>query len=99
MKRFWKQVSLHEEPSHFEIKLDKRSLRTPEGTLLTVPRENRLLATLIVHEWNEQSKIIKSHALPMTSLAARSIDGFGDADTRREAIEGFLKYAETDTIW
>ncbi|CAO1626149.1 unnamed protein product [Sympodiomycopsis kandeliae] len=98
MRRFWKTVSLHSEDSHFEVKLDNRSLRTPEGTLLKVPKENRLLATLIVHEWNEQSRVIKSHALPMTSLAARSIDGFGDIDTRTKSIEEFLKYAETDTV-
>lgn len=66
MKRFWKVVSLHSEPSsHHEVRLDNRSLRTPEGQLLKVPWSNRLLATLVVHEWNEQSKVIKSHALPM----------------------------------
>lgn len=69
MRRFWKSVSLHSEAEHFEVKLDNRSLRTPDGTLLKVPKENRLLATLIVHEWNEQSKVIKSHALPMVSAA------------------------------
>lgn len=68
MKRFWKTVSLHTEPTHYEVKLDKRSLRTPNGTLLAIPKENRLLASLIVHEWNEQSKLIKSHALPMVSV-------------------------------
>lgn len=68
MKRFWKTVSLHTQPTHYEVKLDKRSLRTPNGTLLAIPKENRLLASLIVHEWNEQSRLIKSHALPMVSV-------------------------------
>lgn len=69
MRRFWKDVSLHteHEQGHHEVKLDKRSLRTPEGQLLKVPGENKLLASLIVHEWNEQNKVIKSHALPMVS--------------------------------
>lgn len=70
MRRFWKDVSLHteHEQGHHEVKLDKRSLRTPEGQLLKVPGENQLLASLIVHEWNEQNKVIKSHALPMVSI-------------------------------
>lgn len=72
MRRFWKSVQLHTEPSsHYEVRLDGRSLRTPGGSLLKVPAENSLLATLVTHEWNEQSKVIKSHALPMVGSLNR----------------------------
>lgn len=112
MKRFWKSVSLRSLPTHHEVQLDGRSLRTPDGALLAIPVEHELLARLIVHEWNEQTRVIKSHALPLTSLAARAIDGFGGRtgaqgevqdpegeEKRRAAVEDMLRYAQTDTIW
>ncbi|CAO1630981.1 unnamed protein product [Parajaminaea phylloscopi] len=100
MKRFWKSVALHTDPksSHHEVQLDGRPLRTPEGSPLRIPADSRLAASLVAHEWNEQNKIIKSHALPMTSLVARSIDGFVTPEQRAELIEGVLKYAHTDTL-
>lgn len=100
LKRFWKSVNLvSKAPTHHEIHLDTRALRTPSGQPLHVPFENELLARLIVQEWNEQSKIIKSHALPLTGLIARAIDGFAETDQRDKSIEEMLKYAETDTTW
>jgi ATP synthase F1 complex assembly factor 2 len=100
MRRFWKSVSLRSTPTHYEVQLDKaRSLRTPSGSLLAVPLKHPLLARLIVHEWDSQQRLIKSHALPLTSLVARAIDGFAEEGERREAVEEMLKYAQTDTIW
>lgn len=105
LRRFWKKVNIAYHPNstspypHLRIQLDGRSLKTPSGTLLAIPADRPLLASLIAREWAEQEKILKMHSLPMTSLAARAIDGLGDADTREKVCDELIKYLETETIW
>lgn len=47
------------------MQLDRRNLRTPAGKKLVIPKERRLLAALIAHEWDIQEEVLKQHALPM----------------------------------
>jgi ATP synthase F1 complex assembly factor 2 len=47
------------------VTLDHRNLRTPGGTKLVVPKGQRLLATLIANEWENQDTVLKQHALPL----------------------------------
>lgn len=104
MKRFWKDVFLaYEEASmsndeHFQIQLDKRSVRTPGGAVLRVPGDRPLLACLIAQEWDEQSQVVKPHSLPLTSLVARAIDGLSQDATREEAESLLLRYFDTDAV-
>jgi len=42
--------------------------------------------------------VLKSHALPMTSLAARAIDAMNDVATRKDVRTALLKYLDTDAI-
>lgn len=74
-------------------------MRTPGGTKLIVPKDQRLLALLIANEWENQDKVLKQHALPLTSLASRAIDGMGDETIRAGVIEALMSYLDTDTIW
>ncbi|KAH7340493.1 hypothetical protein B0J17DRAFT_651565 [Rhizoctonia solani] len=100
LKRFWKKVDVAENSGSgiLTVTLDKRALRTPEGAKLEVPNSHRLLATMIAIEWENQEKLIKPHALPMTSIASRAIDGLQDEGARRDLVAGLIKYFDTDTI-
>ncbi|CCM07223.1 uncharacterized protein FIBRA_09568 [Fibroporia radiculosa] len=98
LKRFWKTVGIDAREDGFVVTLDKRPLRTPSGKHLILPRNKRLVATLIASEWENQETLLKPHTLPMTSIASRAIDAFSDEDTRREVRAQLLKYFETDTI-
>ncbi|PCH38452.1 ATP12-domain-containing protein [Wolfiporia cocos MD-104 SS10] len=98
LKRFWKTVGIEEREDAFAVTLDKRPLRTPGGKPLLLPRNKRLVATLIASEWENQESLLKPHTLPMTSLVSRAIDAFVDEQTRSEVRAQLLKYLETDTI-
>jgi len=104
MKRFWKKVELEDSPSQLGgdaqlvVKLDNRPLKTPGGNPLFLPTTKRLAASLIAQEWDSQDKLIKPHALPMTSLVSRAIDGLREGEQRTEVQKALLKYLDTDTI-
>lgn len=100
--RFWKTVTLQPPTSAtdgFQILLDSRAIRTPSGQAIVIPKERELLATCIAQEWSEQDQVLKPHTLPLTSLAARALEGCKDK-AEREGIEGdLLRYLENETIW
>ena len=56
----------------FAVTLDNRPLKTPSGNKLHLPQNKRILATLVATEWENQDKILKTHALPMVSVLAMS---------------------------
>ncbi|PWN53811.1 ATP12-domain-containing protein [Violaceomyces palustris] len=103
LKRFWKKVSVKFNPPsaevqpHYTVLLDNRPLKTPGGSILRVPHDRPLLASLISHEWNE-AKVLKPHTLPFTSLTARAIDGLTLEEDRKKVCSDLLKYFQTDTI-
>ncbi|KAI0306803.1 ATP12-domain-containing protein [Multifurca ochricompacta] len=98
LKRFWKTVDLEEREGSLSITLDSRPLKTPGGKPLLLPCSKRLSATLIVTEWENQHSVLKSYALPMTSLAARVIDSMNEAGTRADVRKALLNYLDTDTV-
>ncbi|KAI9637076.1 uncharacterized protein MKK02DRAFT_24762 [Dioszegia hungarica] len=98
LRRFWKTVHIKEEEDGLLITLDHRNLKTPSGTKLVLPKDRRLLALLIANEWENQDEILKQHALPLTSLASRAIDGMQDPKIRPGVIDALMDYLETDTI-
>jgi ATP synthase F1 complex assembly factor 2 len=103
-KRFWKNVDVayveesNGKPAHLVIRLDGRSLKTPSGVLLAVPTNRPLLASLIAREWAEQDKVLHQHSLPMTSIAARAIDGMETEARRLEIVDALVEYMHTETI-
>ncbi|ODN99551.1 ATP synthase mitochondrial F1 complex assembly factor 2 [Cryptococcus wingfieldii CBS 7118] len=99
LRRFWKSSNITSLPSgSYQITLDHRALKTPSGSKLEIPKERRLLAAMISGEWENQDEVLKQHALPVTSLASRAIDGLSDPFTRPLVIDALLKYLQTDTI-
>lgn len=100
--RFWKTVTLQPPTSSvdgFQILLDGRSIRTPNGQPIVIPRERELLASCIAQEWSEQGKVLKPHTLPLTSLAARALEGCKDEAERKGIEADLLRYLENETIW
>lgn len=49
------------------MKLDQRTLKTPSGNPLLVPKNKGVLATCVAHEWDNQEQILKPHNLPVVS--------------------------------
>lgn len=80
------------------VLLDGRPMRTPGGSRLLVPEDRETVAALIAHEWEVAEKLLRTHALPMTSLMARAIDGTSAESARMELIASLLRYCDTDAI-
>lgn len=101
-RRFWKKVDIAysegKPANHLLIRLDGRSLKTPSGAVLAIPTDRSLLATLIAKEWSEQESILHTHSLPLTSLAARAIDGLDSPSQRKGVVEALVEYLHTETI-
>jgi len=74
VKRFWKNVAVDRRPDGVAVKLDQRTLRTPSGKPLLLPKSKAMLATLIAHEWDVQERTMKHHALPMVRSARAACD-------------------------
>ncbi|GAA5989335.1 hypothetical protein JCM10908_001264 [Rhodotorula pacifica] len=100
MKRFWKTVGVESRPEgQIAVLLDKRTLKTPGGVPLTIPKERLPVALCIADEWENQTAVLKPHTLPMTSIAARALDGLKDANMRKDVVAYLLRYLDTDTVW
>lgn len=80
------------------VHLDQRKLRTPAGNVINLPNSKAALALLIAHEWQSQEKLIKPHALPITSLAARALDSFKSEAEMKNTCNDLIRYFETDAV-
>ncbi|KAK6464780.1 hypothetical protein DFJ63DRAFT_312070 [Scheffersomyces coipomensis] len=77
LTKFWEKVHVkYDDKLHqYDVQLDGKTLKTPLGFPLSLPESKRHLANLIAHEWaNLPDLKVKTHSLPLTSIAARSID-------------------------
>ncbi|GAA6057457.1 hypothetical protein JCM3770_000771 [Rhodotorula araucariae] len=98
MRRFWKSVGLEARDDHYAVLLDQRTLKTPGGTQLLVPKERMPVALCIADEWENQTTVLKPHTLPMTSIAARALDGLKTDEMRKDVVAYLLRYLDTDTV-
>ncbi|BGP37848.1 ATP synthase mitochondrial F1 complex assembly factor 2 [Rhodotorula kratochvilovae] len=98
MRRFWKSVGLEAREDNYAVLLDKRTLKTPGGAQLLVPKERLPVALCIADEWENQTTVLKPHTLPMTSIAARALDGLQTEEMRKEVVAYLLRYLDTDTV-
>jgi ATP synthase F1 complex assembly factor 2 len=105
-KRFWTDVSVKETQDGLQVFLDSRPVRTPSKEILTVPRSKPQLATAIALEWDllvSAQQALKTHYIPMTSLAARALDiqkadAEGKTQIRNDIIKLLMRYLTTDTL-
>jgi chaperone required for assembly of F1-ATPase len=89
-----------------QIYLDTRPVRTPTKEILTVPQSKHQLATAIALEWDlllSAQQALKTHYIPMTSLAARALDlekedTAGTDYLRKDILDLLMRYLHTDTL-
>lgn len=77
LHKFWDKADIkyNEATNHYDIQLDGKTMKTPLGFPLLIPADKKDLAQLIAQEWsNLGSAKVKPSSLPLTSLAARTID-------------------------
>lgn len=107
-KRFWQSVHVVKTPQGYQIMLDKRPVRTPAKTIITVPLSKPNLAHAIAIEWdmlNSAQEALKNHKIPMTSIISRAQDieeadriQGPDNDTRQSIVSTMMRYLDTDTL-
>lgn len=93
-------------PDEYQVLLDKRPVRTPTKAILTIPSTKPHLAHAVALEWDVMTsaqQALKSHLIPMTSLAARATDialedAKGVSTTRNQIITTAMRYLDTDTL-
>lgn len=90
----------------YQVLLDKRPVRTPTKSVLSVPPTKPHLAHAIALEWdvmNNAQQALKNHLIPLTSMTARAADiaeedSSGDKTTRNQIVKTAMRYLETDTL-
>ena len=105
-KRFWKDVSVKETPGGLQIFLDNRPVRTPTKAILTIPTSKPHLAFAIALEWDllvSAQQALKSHLIPMTSIASRAEaiveeEVGGGQQIREDILRTVMRYLDTDTL-
>lgn len=108
MARFWELVSCQETPEGFMIQMNGKTLKTPLGNQLVIPKEKPSLAYLLANEWKSLPSLrVQSYLLTLTSMTARAIDlskvgNDQDAKAKVGDIENIkkwlMRYLDTDTL-
>ncbi|ORZ31044.1 hypothetical protein BCR44DRAFT_55773 [Catenaria anguillulae PL171] len=96
LKKFWRAVTLRQDEDGFQVLLDGRVVKTPQGTPLSIPKSQPMIAHLVSAEWESQQKLLRAFSLPLTSLLVRAKDDFSDPDVRKESIDKLMKFLQTD---
>jgi chaperone required for assembly of F1-ATPase len=94
LKRVYRQVTTRPAEGGWGVALDGRPMRTPAKLELVVPTEP--LAAAIAAEWDAQQNEIRPVTMPLTRLAATTIDR--TAKLRDEVAAETAKYAGTDLV-
>lgn len=93
-------------PDGLQVFLDSRPVRTPSKQILALPRSKRALALAIALEWDllvSAQQALKTHYIPLTSLAARALDiqhadARGASKVRDDIVRMLMRYLATDTL-
>ena len=85
-KRFYKDVTLREDPAGWSVLLDGRPIKTPGKRPLAFPSQQ--LAEAVAVEWRAQEKIINPGTMPMTRIANTAI----------EAVSGQMHEVANDVV-
>ncbi|XP_061455349.1 ATP synthase mitochondrial F1 complex assembly factor 2 [Rhineura floridana] len=94
-KRFYQNVSISQGEGGFEISLDHRKLKTPQGKLFVVPSET--LALAVATEWDSQRDTIKLYSMHLTTLCNTALDNPSQR-SKDQLIRAAVKFLETDSI-
>jgi chaperone required for assembly of F1-ATPase len=93
-KRFWKNATVTEVSSGWQVLLDGRPIRTPSKSPMDLPTSE--MAHAIAGEWDAQTDDIDPLSMPVTRSANSAIDRV--ATQHGEVADMLAAYAETDLL-
>lgn len=93
-RRFYKEVTVGGEEGAFKVLLDGKTVRTPGGAEVILPREG--MARLVADEYAAQGERIDPLTMPVTRLVNTAIDGV--ARDPQAVLEDILRYASSDLL-
>ncbi|XP_053605946.1 ATP synthase mitochondrial F1 complex assembly factor 2 [Plodia interpunctella] len=94
-KRFYRNTSIIQNEQNWEVTLDQRRLKTPNGKVLLVSSEP--LARAIAAEWDSQKEYIAQPVMHLTALCNTALDNPGKL-TSHDITSYLLNYLPTDTL-
>lgn len=93
-KRFWREALPAQVAEGFEIHLDGRAVKTPQGHALRFP--TLPLAGQVAGEWSAVGEYVGYEDMPLTRLGFAAVDRM---DTLvAETVGEVLRYTETDLV-
>ncbi|XP_017466210.1 PREDICTED: ATP synthase mitochondrial F1 complex assembly factor 2-like [Rhagoletis zephyria] len=95
LKRFYKQTSVLYNDGKYEVTLDNRKLKTPNGKLFTVKSEP--LAIAVATEFDAQKEHIERSKMHLSALCFTAIDN-PNRHTKTDMVNYLLNYIATDTV-
>ncbi|MEO9470248.1 ATP12 family protein [Parasphingorhabdus sp.] len=95
MKRFYKQVDAVAVDDGFAIRLDGRSVKTPDRNDLVLPA--KALAEAVKAEWAGQGEEIDPATMPFTALAQGALDQIGH--DRPRIVARIAAFADSDMLY
>src|SRR5262245_32496920 len=93
-KRFYKTVSVSEQPEGIAVLLDSRPVKTPARRALALPAI--AIAEAIAAEWRAQGETIDPGSMPLTRLCNSIIDGV--IARSQEVAADIAKYFGSDLL-
>lgn len=94
IRRFYKDVTLAQQPGGFQVMLDARGVKTVGGAPQLAPTQ--ALGEALAAEWRRQGEKIDPASLPLRDMADYAIDIV--APDPAAVARGLVAYAETDTL-
>lgn len=94
-KRFYKNTSILHSDGSYEITLDQRKLKTPNGKPFVVKSEP--LALAVATEWNNQRDVIVRSSMHLTALCNTALDNPNRLG-KPDMVNYLLNFLPTDTI-
>lgn len=95
VKRFYRRTNILSSGDKFEITLDQRKLKTPQGRVFEV--NSKLLALAVAAEWDAQKEIIDRGSMHLTSLCNTILDNPHN-HTKIDLVSHIVNCLEIDTI-
>ncbi|CAG9098475.1 unnamed protein product [Plutella xylostella] len=94
-KRFYKGTGIIQNENKWEVTLDHRRLKTPNGKPLLI--HNEALARGIAAEWDAQSDVITQPTMHLTALCNTAMDNPGKL-TKHDIASYLMDFIATDTL-
>ncbi|CAH2104296.1 unnamed protein product [Euphydryas editha] len=94
-KRFYRRTDIVQNEKSWEITLDHRRLKTPNGRVLTVNTEP--LARAIAAEWDAQVEYISQPTMHLTALCNTALDNPGKLNSH-DIASYLVDFIATDTL-